>query len=326
MVRQGREARRLAAALTALALVAGCGNQASEAQAPQQQVAATGSAPVASDPAVREGFAGLDRKIAPMRRDIAGIARDSGTHTALLIGLLLLSAIGIALALVLLAALKKLRAAMPAAAAKPAKEGMAERQYADLVERLNRIENDLSKLRTRPASAPAARPAAPASAPERSPAPRAATAPVSPIPADQNSQTASTAARPQRAAGSLAQDIVRAFNNIANPKDVEDFESHFGAVSLSNNRNEDATRIFEDLRARFWLIEDPGQPGRGYLIPGADTKKNWHKLKEPKSDHPLGHHFELRPGGDLRIVQPALVQRGADGWQLARKGVLEGMT
>ena len=315
MVRLGRRTHIVTtAALCALLMAAGCGNQDTRAAAPDA-VGVTGSTPLGTDPAVSQGFANIDREITSMRRDVAGLSSTSGMHMMLLIALLLICAIGLILSLTLLSAIRKLRDAMPSGATRTEKGGMAERQYTDLVERLNRIESDVAKIKNSPSPVFTPTPVRAAPTP----------APVSPIPADQNARRVPTPAPAPRPEVSLAQDITLAFNNIANPKDVEDFETHFGTISLSNNRNEDATRIFEDLRARFWLIEDPSHSARAYLIPGADTKKNWHKLKEPKSDHPLGYHFDLRAGDDLRIVRPAVVVPGPDGWRLEQKGILEGM-
>ncbi len=104
------------------------------------------------------------------------------------------------------------------------------------------------------------------------------------------------------------------------------FREDYGAQTFSNTRN-DNSRIYEDDLARFWLIESKTEIGKAYLMPGSDTIKRWHNLRDVKSDHPLYYFFNLAPGEDLALITPTIVRKdGAQGeWLLHEKGEVSGV-
>lgn len=174
----------------------------------------------------------------------------------------------------------------------------------------------------RPAAVPPQ--AAPASAPPPPP-------PSAPRPSAYEAvDTSRPASPPQPAApapisADMVRDIVQAFNQVNSPASLADFESVYEPASFSNVRDQGIDQIFENDIARFWLIVDPDDENRALLLPGADAIKNWAKYKDRTVDNPFGHHFALRQGEELRLVQPALLTKTAEGWQVERQGVLSGM-
>ncbi len=173
--------------------------------------------------------------------------------------------------------------------------------------------------------------ASPTSMPKAAPTPSAAAKPASPKPAAYEAVDTSRPAAPPQAAGpapisaNMVRDITQAFNGINSSASLADFESVYEPASFSNMRDQGIDQIFENEIARFWLVVDPENENRALLLPGADAIKNWAKYKDRKLDNPFGHHFALRQGEDLRLVQPALLMKSAEGWQVQNQGVLSGM-
>ncbi|WP_164117603.1 hypothetical protein [Sphingorhabdus sp. Alg239-R122] len=121
------------------------------------------------------------------------------------------------------------------------------------------------------------------------------------------------------------QKMATAFNAIESPEDIAAFETEFAPQAFTNDRNSGVANIFEDRRARFWLVKSPTQQGKAYLIPGSDAKRNWLKFKDKVPDHPFEHHFAFSAGGSLRLVKPAIVAEGGEGWELRTLGQIEGV-
>ncbi len=133
------------------------------------------------------------------------------------------------------------------------------------------------------------------------------------------------AAQPKPDDGALLKKIVSAFNAIEKPEDIAAFEKEFTPMSYTNDRNSGVAHIFEDRRARFWLIKSANFQDTAYLIPGADAKKNWLKFKDKTPDHPFEHHFALHAGANLRLIEPAVVSQAEDGWEVRTQGQIEGV-
>ncbi len=121
------------------------------------------------------------------------------------------------------------------------------------------------------------------------------------------------------------QKMTAAFNGIEKPEHIAAFEAEFAPQSFTNDRNSGVANIFEDRRARFWLVRSPVQQGKAYLLPGSDAKRNWLKFKDRVPDHPFEHHFTFSAGGNLRLVKPAIIAEGGEGWELRTQGEIEGV-
>lgn len=138
---------------------------------------------------------------------------------------------------------------------------------------------------------------------------------------------------PPRAAqpgpGSLQQfadDLAQLFNR-ANKPDFDALASQYGAESYTNDRRGDLAQLIKDVNDRFWVVPVPGRPEYALMIPGFTVKKSWAKLRQPETDHPLAHHFELRRGDRLQVIKPAVLRRNSNNfWELEQKGEVVGIS
>lgn len=140
-------------------------------------------------------------------------------------------------------------------------------------------------------------------------------------------------AEPERAAppraGStqqFADELADLFNRASKP-DFDALASRFGAESYTNDRRSDLAQLIKDDLDRFWVVPVPGQPDLALMIPGFTVKKSWAKLRQPETDHPLAHHFELRRGDRLQVIRPAVLRRNSNNfWELEQKGEVVGIS
>lgn len=124
----------------------------------------------------------------------------------------------------------------------------------------------------------------------------------------------------------FANDLAELFNR-ANKPDFDALASQYGAESYTNDRRGDLAQLIKDVNDRFWVVPVPGQPDFALMIPGFTVKKSWAKLRQPESDHPLAHHFELRRGERLHVVKPAVLRRNSKNfWELHQKGEVVGIS
>ncbi len=122
-----------------------------------------------------------------------------------------------------------------------------------------------------------------------------------------------------------AAQIVTDYNDIKTPADLLDFDESYLPYALSNRASDTAAELHKDKRARFWLIPDDDADHKAYLVPGSDSHINWDGYRTRETSSPFVHHFLLIPGEKLKLVRPATMVKGADGWELLEQGVLEGL-
>jgi hypothetical protein len=124
----------------------------------------------------------------------------------------------------------------------------------------------------------------------------------------------------------FADDLAELFNR-ANKPDFDALASQYGAESYTNDRRGDLAQLIKDVNDRFWVVPVPGRPEIALMIPGFTVKKSWAKLRQPETDHPLAHHFELRRGDRLQVIRPAVLRRNSNNfWELQQKGEVLGIS
>ncbi len=152
---------------------------------------------------------------------------------------------------------------------------------------------------------------------------------------DTSAATSQKEAKPETATGSpwqgpgsqpasYAADIVTDYNDIDSPADLLDFDETYLPYALNNRTSEDPAILTKDKRPRFWLIPDDEEDHKAHLVPGSDSYINWEKYREKSAENPFAHHFLMLPGERLKLIRPAVMVKGADGWELLEQGVIEG--
>ena len=142
-------------------------------------------------------------------------------------------------------------------------------------------------------------------------------------------QTSTPPRSSQPSTGSVQQfadDLAELFNR-ANKPDFDALVSRYGAESYTNDRRGDLAQLIKDVNDRFWVVPVPGRPEIALMIPGFTVKKSWAKLRQPETDHPLAHHFEVRRGDRLQVIRPAFLRRNSNNfWELEQKGEVVGIS